>query len=291
MVKRRSTRLHFHFQLRQLADIEPWRGADGSHPHLGWFGLSDGWYWIEAGSAELFRYSRPLVDKWKSEYSGEPWMEALPYVDYQVVRLWEDILEILPAALEPIPLPLTRMLGSGGSWLSWSRTAEMVVEQALPSDEGWSLLDAASGWWWSRHLDTAYLQAGPQIWFWCDDSSAHIQWDNRECVLDGLPAWEAAAGDYTLPVADFVADVRDVDMRFIARMHDRITIAQAEWSRPDVALDADLDQEQAARSHQFERYHQAAEKRESTDWSAVFRAISRIEELPEFPPEHALRVS
>ncbi len=291
MGKQHSTGFRFHFQLRQMADIEPWHDGDGSHPHLGWFALSDGWYWIEVGSAELFRYSQPLVDTWKSEHSGEPWLEALPYVDYQVVRLWEDMIEILPSALEPIPLRLTLALGSGGTWMSWSYAAEKVVKQALPSNEVWDLLEAASGWWWSRHLDTAYLVGGPQIWFWSDGSSACIQWDNRECILDGLPAWEAGVGDYTMPVADFVAEVRDFDTRFIASMHDRITLAQAEWSRPDVALEGDLDQEQAARSRWFERSILAADKHESTDWSAVFRAIKRIEELPGFPPEHALGLS
>jgi hypothetical protein len=88
--------MRFTFQLRQMGAIAPWHDADGSHAHLGWFGLTDGWYWIAAGAAEFFRYSQSLVDKWTRGYSGAPWLEALPYVDYQVSRLWEDVLGLLP---------------------------------------------------------------------------------------------------------------------------------------------------------------------------------------------------
>ncbi len=291
MEKQHSLGLHFHFQLRPLADIEPWPGVDGTQPHLGWFALSDGWYWIEAGSAELFRYSQPLINQWRQTHRGEQWLNTLPYVDYQVVRLWEDMIGLLPAVLEPIPLDLGLILSAAGTWATWHRAAEKVVERALPDDEGWGLLDAASDWWWSRYLDTAYLQAGPHIWFWSDGSDIHLHWDNRECVLDGLPAWEATVGSYAIPVADFFEEVQDFDTRFLARMHDRITIAQAEWSRPDVSLDSDLNQEQRVRTQWLSRNLQADIGRVSTDWNAVRIAIARIEALPGFPSDLALRLS
>jgi hypothetical protein len=42
----------FRFELRPLDEVEPW-GDDP--PSLSWFGLTDGWYWIEAGGHELLR--------------------------------------------------------------------------------------------------------------------------------------------------------------------------------------------------------------------------------------------
>ena len=36
----------FEFVLRPLEEVQPW-GVD--EPTLHWFGLTDGWYWIEAG--------------------------------------------------------------------------------------------------------------------------------------------------------------------------------------------------------------------------------------------------
>lgn len=287
--------MRFNFRLRQLDAIAPWRDTDGSHAHLGWFGLTDGWYWIEAGPesrpVKLFRYSQPLVDKWISEYLGAPWVEALPYVDYQVSRLWEDVLDILPDALDPVPPRLARILGSDGPWTRWERAASAAVERAPAKREAWDLLEAAAGWWWARRLDTAYLQAGPQIWFWSDGTDVHIQWDNRECFLDGLPAWEEILGQYAVPAADFVAEVRAFDTRFITRMRDRITLAQTNWTRPDVALGPSLDQEQLARSRRLSQRLDTITQREPTRWDAVLRAITRVESLPEFASEQVMRLS
>ncbi|GIE36737.1 hypothetical protein Ait01nite_097820 [Actinoplanes italicus] len=41
--------------MRPLDDAESW---DGDPPSLSWFGLTDGWYWIEAGGHELLRRTR-----------------------------------------------------------------------------------------------------------------------------------------------------------------------------------------------------------------------------------------
>jgi len=283
--------MRFHFHLRQLVDIAPWHNADGSNPHLGWFGLTDGWYWIEAGSAELFRYNRPLVAKWRREYSDVPWLEALPYVDYQVSRLWEDVLEILPAVLDPVPSRLAHALGPDEPWINWERAAKTAVEQAPHEQEAWDLLESAAGWWWARQLNTSYLQAAPQICFWSDGADIHIQWDNRACVLDGLPAWEAVIGEHKAPVADFIAEAQAFDARFLSRMHDRIAIAQSEWTRPDVALEPGLNQEQVARTGWPARRFDAIKGQDLTHWDAVFQAIARIEALPGFATDHALRLS
>lgn len=74
----------FNFELRPVHAITPWGGES---PTLSWFGLSDGWYWLELGGQEIFRA--------RAVEPGEP-----PYADYQVVRLWEDVLELFPAVLE-----------------------------------------------------------------------------------------------------------------------------------------------------------------------------------------------
>jgi hypothetical protein len=165
------------------------------------------------------------------------------------------------------------------------------VERALPDQEGWDLLEAAAGWWWARYLDTAYLQAGPQIWFWSDGAEVHVQWDNRDRMLDGLPAWAAARGDHSAPADDFVAAVKAFDARLISRMRDRIAIAQVEWARPDVALDPGLDEEQLARSHRLAQRIGTVATREPTQWDAVFHAIARIEALPGFASEQGVKLA
>jgi hypothetical protein len=56
-----------------LDEVSPW-GRD--QPTLHWFGLTEGWYWIEADGHQLLRWTRP---------DGPH-----PYVDYYLARLWEE---------------------------------------------------------------------------------------------------------------------------------------------------------------------------------------------------------
>ena len=91
--------IRFNFDLRPVGEIVPWTKGDGSDPRLGWFALSDGHYWITVDEVELFRYSEESVALWRSE----GYEVASPYANYQVVRLWEDVLDWLPEFHEPVP--------------------------------------------------------------------------------------------------------------------------------------------------------------------------------------------
>lgn len=122
--------MRFHFRLRPLDDIAPWGTVTNPdartpewlcRPHLGWFALTDGWYWIEASQAELFRYSQAAVNAMVREQPNAPRVsEALeiPYEDYQVTRLWEDLLELLPDVLDPVSSRLAATLGPDGPWMA-----------------------------------------------------------------------------------------------------------------------------------------------------------------------------
>lgn len=271
----------FHFRLRDLNQVTPWTRSDGQH-ELHWFALTDGWYWIQVGETELFRYNSTLVEKWTCEYSNEPWQEALPYVDYYVVRLWEDVLDLAAYALEPVPPRLARTITPGGTWSAWVRDAQTAVEEAPTERKAWLLLDDAIDWWGRRYLDTAYLLAGPDICFWSDGTSIHIQWDNRDRVLEGMPAWEAVLGEFMLPVQEFVDELRSFDARLLRRMRDRIALAQVELQQPDVLIDPGLGRDHQSRARYLSERFEAPVRYEPTDWKAVFRAIAEIEALPTF---------
>ena len=46
----------------------PLGAAIGSRPNQHWFALTDGWFWIEVGDQELFRYSQQILEYWKQIY-------------------------------------------------------------------------------------------------------------------------------------------------------------------------------------------------------------------------------
>ena len=101
----------FQFHLRPLEEVEPW-GKDPATLH--WFGLSDGWYWWQAGPQQLFRYTQSALDHWAAESPGDS--KPLPYVDYQVVRPWEDLLDALPDVLAPVPDDLAERFQDPDKW-------------------------------------------------------------------------------------------------------------------------------------------------------------------------------
>ncbi|WP_442929507.1 DUF5984 family protein [Micromonospora sp. WMMA1949] len=47
-----ASMIRFRFELYPLDEVSPW-GRD--QPRLHWFGLTEGWYWLEAGGQELLR--------------------------------------------------------------------------------------------------------------------------------------------------------------------------------------------------------------------------------------------
>lgn len=285
--------VHVDFRLRPLREIAPWHDADGSNPHLGWFGLTDGWYWIAVGDVELFRYSRAVLTHWAREAGGEPWfarMGGLPYVDYQVAQLWSDLLWILPDALVPIPPPLAVTLESD-AWTQWEREAEAAVMEVLPKREASNLLYDATRWLGKRKLDSAYLVSGPLIRCWSDGTRLHLRWDNQDRMLHGLPAWEASVGQHAMSPAAFRDAIGDFNERFLRRMADRVAIAQGEWARPEVTLDPHLAESQHASTLWAQGRLATSAQQETDDWDATLASISRIEALPRFASGRARRLS
>lgn len=283
----------FHFHLRPMPDIAPWHDAGGGNPQLGWFGLTDGWYWINAGGVELFRYSKVLLQRHPPEPLGEVWYAGpagLPYVDYQVAQFWSDVLGMLPDVREPVPLWLAQVLVSGDMWAVWERQAEAAVMTAFPGGAGRGILYDAMRWLGKRRLDSAYLVAGPDIQIWSDGRDVHIQWDNRELAIEGIPAWEADVGHYTMTEAAYLDEVRAFDARFLRRMRDRVAMALGEWTRPDVALDPYVAEHQLGNEQWSRKCFAAQAPREPTDWETVSQAIARIEALPQFDARAAIRL-
>lgn len=287
-----ASTVHFDFRLRPLREIAPWHDADGSNPHLGWFGLTDGWYWIKVGEVELFRYSRAILDKKAQEAGGESWFArkgGLPYVDYQVAQLWSDLLWFLPDVLAPIPPRLSFALASG-AWTQWEREAKAAVMEALPEREANSLLYDATRWLGKRILDSAYLVSGPSICCWSDGAQVHVQWDNRDCMLDGLPLWEAPTGHHTLPPAAFHDAISNFNERFMRRMADRVAIAQGEWARPEVTLASHIAENQVENTQWAQGRLAASAPQEPDDWDVALAGIVRIEALPRFASGAARRL-
>jgi hypothetical protein len=267
--------MRFEFRLRPVAEIGGWKSEDGRQ-HLHWFGLTDGEYWIDTGAGELFRYTNTILAHW----AAAGYAHRSPYTDYFVVRLWEDVLEMLPDILAPVPAEVTELLSPGAAARDWTHDVRAALDDG--DEQAHALLDTAAAWLDVRRLDTSYLVAGPLLWIWSDGAQVHLRWHNRGREIDGIPAWSATEGHVTLPADELLDEVRSFDARLIGAMADRVAEVTREWPHPDVELDLDA----LAREH-TERARFLAQAlvrpRAATDWAAVtaaLRQLARIVPLP-----------
>ncbi|WP_154380893.1 DUF5984 family protein [Pseudoduganella rivuli] len=137
-----------NFELTPLQNVAPWGEPDNLG--LSWFGLTDGQYWISAGEASLFEYSE------HARSAG-----ARRYCDYQIARLLEDILDMLPSVMEPVPPALVQYL-SGDSGKKWrNKLSSWSIEQfdVIDEDEYWRLTGYADALSFNRFLDSAFKRA------------------------------------------------------------------------------------------------------------------------------------
>ena len=207
------------------------------------------------------------------------------YADYYVSFFWADILERLPAILEPVPAPLAQRLSAFHAWVNWLATRDDWINVRDEDGDDAMLEEQADrernavDWWSERRLDTSYLSAGPDIVMWSDGISMHIVWDNRALLLDGVPVWGAQAGQIDLPLKDFLTEVQAFDQQFLKLMTQRIVQAQGSKYMEDIFF---LRQDQQQKEHALENALRKAEHRSQSDWHPILNAIAAVDNDPLF---------
>ncbi|HEX7303954.1 DUF5984 family protein [Lentzea sp.] len=235
--------IRFRFHLTPLADVEPWGDRT-----LHWFALTDGRYWIEVDGHRLFHHPENADAEQPSP------------VDYYVVRLWEDIQEVLPALLEPVPADLVHLMTSDQD--AWYGAASEDSETAFH--------------WYSGHLmNTSYLVGSPYILWWrsvTDQDTITVDWRHR--AGNGLDCTEPRQGRATVATDMFLRAVEEFDRELIAAMDRRI----AEIEAGGLAADIRVDLEQLRREHRYRSGSLAATLRRvpDTDWATVREDAARI---------------
>lgn len=245
--------MELHFALRPVERIEPWT-RDG-RPWLSWFGLSDGWYWLRVGDQELFRAADASANAGASADDGD----APPYADYQVARLWEDVLDLLPSVLADVPGDVAAPLAHPERWLA-------AVDRLQADDAADAALVAAGlGWWHARALSSGHLVAPPRLWLWRTGAALHGLW--RPSAEAASP-WRPASGAATGSVDGWLAAVRAFDRAFVDAMGERVRALVRAGGLGGVDVDlAHLEVEQRDRAGWLARALGASPP--ADDWSAA----------------------
>lgn len=255
-----------NFTLAPIQKIHPW-GAPGNY-RLHWFGLTDGEYWIQAGDAALFEYS----DHARTEGASR-------YCDYQVVRLYEDLTEMLPNILEPVPQSLVQYMW-GETAKVWQKTySDWCDKNYDVLERPWfnEIINTAIMWTGKRLLDSAYLSPSANIAIWSDEQHVHIEWDNRDRLFDGKPAWSAVLGSYQMPRNEFIEEMRSFHSRLMEQMTVRVEQVQEGALAPEIEIDLPgLAKEHEQRMRTLDT---ALNQCPRTDWNEIERAIREIREV------------
>ncbi|MFC9608345.1 DUF5984 family protein [Streptomyces niveus] len=233
--------IQFRFGLTPVKDIQPW---GGDTPSLSWFSLTDGWYVIEADGHHLFRDSDAT------------------HVDYYVVRLWEDVLDALPEALEPVPEDLLPFVA--GDHRGWRPNVSPKT-------------GAAANWYGQHGLDTGYLRSAPHIRWW-----RTVEKESGDDLM--TVTWTDAQDEehvrVAVPTSAFIDAVTAFDRDLFAAMEDRVTTLETTRPPSGVAIDLPrLRHEQRDRAKWLSR---APDRTCDTDWVAVRAGARALAPVP--PP-------
>ncbi|MEU1996055.1 DUF5984 family protein [Nocardia gamkensis] len=244
--------MRVRFELAPLEKVVPW----GEHHRLHWFGLTQGWYCLEVGGVELLRYAARTTNS-----IGDGSATVASWVDYYVVRLWEDLLAVLPSALEPVPDDLAEFFAAG---------AEEWVDTGDPDLLENSAVYAASEAYGVRWTDTSYLRFGPAFRWWRTLGPADtvtVAWQFTPDPDGEITFSAPLSGQRTIRTEEFVSAVTDFDHQLLQAMQERVDHLAVAGAVPGIELDIPaLIREQAQRRTWLPR---ALARQEDTDWAAV----------------------
>ncbi|WP_432932737.1 DUF5984 family protein [Microbispora sp. CA-135349] len=237
--------IRFRFVLTPLGRVAPWGDEDRS---LHWFGLTDGWYWIELAGHELLRHMQ--------EAPGQT-----PYVDYYLARLWEDPIELTPAVLEAVPADLLDFVAADPD--SW----EPVESDAAST---------AAVWHGGHTLDLGYLRQPPRIRAWRtvrdDLDVVTVTWRNDD---DGDVRFTAPpSGQVVIPSESFLAAVRRFHHDLMTAMGRRIRALERTGAPNGIPLD--LEQLRAEHADRMTWLARALRDAPETDWTAVRAGVTEL---------------
>lgn len=256
----------FDFYLCPLEEVKPW--GKPQNLSLSWFGFTEGFYRLQVGSEFLLNYSDELVNHWAKQF---PNIYGGPYVDYYVVRLWEDILDMLPNVLEPLPSELFNFFEKDkNAWFHWKSNALNWVDNQPDEDKALETFEFAVLWQDVRCLDAAYLQNSPRIWIWSTEESVIISWDNTDIALEGIQVWSATQGHYCIKRDEFLNEVLAFHNKLMSEMAKRVDSVCDRWCKTEIHVDTQhLRYEQQDRKMWLDH---ALKKSPSTHWEEMLAA-------------------
>jgi hypothetical protein len=243
-----SSEFAIRFKLRDIDDVSPW-GEPGKRS-LHWFALSEGAYCIDTPAGRLLEHP--------GEFASDL---GVPWCDYYVVRLFEDLCEIWPDVRAPVPVDIA------DRYFAWGDLEGDRVKED-DDDRLYDIWYEASSWWHARRLNFGYLQTHPRFHLWRTGSEIHLKWEADE-------PWLPPRAELSLPFEPVQDAVATFVRTFLSDMAARVnSIKNTNWQPKDAVLDiAGLVAEHPKRTAWAET---ALSDVRETDWDLVRRRLDEL---------------
>ncbi len=241
------------YRLKDVESIQPWGGAEKT---LGWYGMSYGCHCIETDAGRLLEY-------FNSKTSRAQWC------DYQVARLFEDMLTIWPHASEPVQENVVEFFKCR-SPQDLDNAVEAWITQAFDAtddndEDRLDRIDQVRSWWRQRYIQFAHLAGTPELGMWRIGDTMHLRWNGDE-------SWLPERASLSIPFETVHAGIDDFVHGFLQEMRARVShLAQGGSARIDCVIDVERClAEQAEREADAIR---ALSTQAEIDWHALRRLL------------------
>lgn len=196
-----------------------------------WYFLTDSFFWLNVGDDTLFEFTDEVIETWAKNGRPTPDYSYEKCMSYPLVRLWEDMIKILPTIMEPVPiefhklfmLPLDVIASYPEKWEEYSQLQEQKIKykkHGLPFNKPF---------FFDNHmLNTWYIADSPSLHFWRYKDDMWFTWDftgHFEIDKDTqqrVNVWTATKGTYHLPFDEFMREFNNFNHRMVTEMGIRI---------------------------------------------------------------------
>lgn len=260
--------LKFNFQLKELDKIQPF--GDDADRSLHWFGLTDGLFWINAGTQTIYEYSEEA----DAFFDG-----CGRYNEYYIARFLEDFTHTFRYVGESIPEKLyndiDKFSEKSEQWRRYHEEEEDAVFDLFFDEEYCAFCE----WWWNRGFDSGHLIGGPDIYcFRCGDK-IKILWESAFQTGSGKSIWTAPRGCFEMSFEEFISSVTDFLNSFFEAMEKQIEDAvEKEWGSIQLDKQRLILENEERKSDLFNQINLLKNNDEYTNWGRVMALYDKMEQ-------------
>jgi len=211
-----------------------------------------------------------------NKWSGK---EDLRFIDYQFMRIFEDLCEAIRFVEDPVPDEIFHKVNSLEKLKVYIKSLKEWFE--LSGDKSDEQLDevyeVAREWLYGRRLSFDYLVDSPDCFLIRNGDQLHIYWIAEHQDEQGIPFWEESKATFSCNYQEFISALIESFKAFGLAM--RKQISGLFENTPEKLI---IDREQImVNQFQYEEWITELENKrlfyaDSPDWNNVVKQIDEI---------------